>query len=133
MTPSVGATEDQCVSLTAQTPAHTQPRKVTQTTNSHILQQHFEVQKLAAICPNTVSDAQCFLSETDSNLIALSRRTTGTTTLTQVQPNYSLTRTLTQRKQAVSGQQRSRKTNITLEVKLHFEGSALRTNEGPCS
>lgn len=51
----------------AQTPAHTQPRKVYQTINSVILVRGFEVEKLAAIWLNTVSDAWYFLSKTDSN------------------------------------------------------------------
>lgn len=53
--------------FTAQTTAHTQPRKVQQMTNSVILVRSFEVEKLAAICLNKVSGARYFLSEIDSN------------------------------------------------------------------
>lgn len=124
---------------------HTQPRKVQQTTNSVILVRSFEVEKLAAICLNTVSDAWYFLSKIDSNesreggkslssngqliipgLPSLNRPL-WLRELTWGQPYYSLTCTHTTNIHFI--QRGSRRTNNNIkEVKLPMERF-----DGPCS
>lgn len=91
----------------------------------------FEVQKLAVICLNALTDAWCFLWKTDSNKFRTRIRTDGAdgssflTELTRGQPYHRLTRTpqtgllvtSTDRKQKVA----SKRSNCP----EHFEGTAF--------